>query len=85
MTISKVTAKDVARAIAECDSLGVANFLAKYGYRASLKYVLRHNRRDYPSKAILGVAAGLAPKDFSGGAAHTSKILGRLGYKVVAK
>jgi 5-methylcytosine-specific restriction protein A len=80
-----VTRADVLRAIAECDELGAAAFLQVYGYRASLKYVLRVGDAEYPSKAILGVAAGRTSKQFSGGAAHTVRTLTGLGFEVVRK
>ncbi len=78
------TREQVLAAIAMCDALGVDEFLKRYGYRASTKFVLRHNSRSYPSKAILGVAAGLKASEFSGGAAHTCRVLGKLGFEVRA-
>ena len=82
MALMNVTREQVVAAMAECDALGVDTFLAKYGYRPSRAYALAHAGKLYPSKAILGVAAGLAPSAFSGGAAHTSRTLARLGFTV---
>lgn len=77
-----VTRDDVLRAIALCDLLGEARFLEQHGYRPSLRYLVRHNGRSYPSKAVLGVASGLRAADFFGGAAHTVRELRRLGFEV---
>jgi hypothetical protein len=73
---------DVLGAIARCDELGIDRFLAVYGYKPSQRFVLRHAGRSYPSKAILGVASGLTAREFSGGASHTCRVLGRLGFTV---
>jgi hypothetical protein len=87
---SEVTSASVLAAIAECDALGRKAFLAKYGYGSSLAYRLRHERRTYDTKAILGVAYGiehgcppLRPKEFSGGAEHCARLLTRLGFQVL--
>ena len=78
----KVTRTAILNAIKECDALGKEAFLAKHGYGDSTKYVLRHGGRTYPSKAIVGVAAGLAAKEFSGGKDHLSQTLSNLGFKL---
>lgn len=78
--LADLTREQVLATIAECDALGVDAFLAKHGYRPATKFVLRFNRKSYPSKAILGVAAGLKSSEFSGGAAHTVRVLDRLGF-----
>ena len=80
--IPSPTRESVLGAIARCDQLGVDRFLAVYGYRPSLRFVVRHAGRSYPSKAILGVASGLTARDFSGGAGHTCRVLARLGFTV---
>lgn len=77
-----VSRADVLRTIAEVDRLGKSAFLALHGYRPSVRYHLRHNGRSYPSKAVLGVAAGLTASQFFGGASHTVASLGRLGFHV---
>lgn len=76
------TRADVLNAITVCDELGQDEFLRRNGYRDSVRYHLRHNGRSYPSKAILGVALGLASDDFFGGARETVKFLGELGFHV---
>ena len=76
------TRVDVLGAITLCDHLGVDRFLAAYGYKPATKYVLRYAGRAYPSKAILGVASNMNAREFSGGAAHTARVLGRLGFTV---
>jgi hypothetical protein len=78
----EVTRAAVLAAITECDILGADAFLAAHGYGKPSSYVLEHNGRTYPSKAILGVAAGLKAKEFSGGAAHVGRILSKLGFTV---
>ena len=77
-----VTAADVRRAVAELDELGCVRFLRRYGYRQASRFHLRINGRSYPSKAILGVAAGLEPSQFFGGAAGAAASLTRLGFQV---
>ncbi len=83
-SLKHVTRENVLAAIEECDRLGVAEFLDAHGYRPSLKYQIRHLGRSYPSKAILGVAAGLSSQEFFGGAAATVRVLTRLGFQVRA-
>jgi hypothetical protein len=76
------TREDVLAAIAKCDELGVDRFLKEHGYRPSVRFVLRHAGRSYPSKAILGVASEMKSSEFSGGAAHTCRVLQRLGFEI---
>jgi hypothetical protein len=80
--LKNVTREAVLGAIAECDRVGMESFLTSHGYRPSLKYQLRHKGKSYPSKAILGVAAGLRSSEFFGGAEHVVKHLTRLGFQV---
>jgi 5-methylcytosine-specific restriction protein A len=82
MALKDTTREDVLKAIASCDELGEVDFLAQHGYRPSLRYRLVVGGKNYPSKAILGVAAGLTARQFSGGAAHTVRTLSRLGFQV---
>jgi len=82
---SEATREDVIRAIGMCDALGQDGFLAAHGYRPSLRYQLAFGGNLYPSKAILGVACGLSAREFSGGAAHTVRVLHALGFKVVSR
>lgn len=79
-----VTRQAVEAAMAECDQLGMDAFLAKYGYARAQRYWLRGpvTHRRYPSKALLGAAAGLKAADFFGGASHTVVALKRLGFEV---
>src|SRR4051812_34670862 len=56
MGIAEVSQGAVLEAIAEFDELGSEAFLSKYGYRNALTWVLLHDGKEYPSKAILGVA-----------------------------
>lgn len=76
------TRDEVLATIAKCDAMGVEAFLAAHGYRPSLKFVLRYKGKSYPSKAILGVAAGMKSSELSGGASHTGRVLKRLGFDV---
>jgi len=82
MALRDVTPAKILEAVAECDELGEAAFLAAHGYGESRVYRLVVGGTSYPSKAILGVAAGLTARQFSGGAAHTVRTLARLGFTV---
>ena len=83
--------KAVLQAIEEFDRNGREDFLKRYGFKASSRYMIKQNGRSYDSKAILGVAHGydrrgakpLAASEFSGGAATVQKNLRRLGFRVV--
>jgi len=79
--LNTLTRDNILDAIAECDRLGTADFLKTHGYQASKRYQVRHGGRSYPSKAIVGVAAGLAAADFFGGVAQTVPALQRLGFE----
>lgn len=80
----------VMAAFAEFDRLGPEAFHARYGYRAADTYIVRHDGREYPSKAIVGVAYGfqypdqgpLTSEQFSGGKAAAAGHLARLGFPV---
>tara|TARA_R110002167_G_scaffold143958_1_gene333636 strand:- start:3669 stop:4886 length:1218 start_codon:yes stop_codon:yes gene_type:complete len=78
----KVTRQDVIDATRSYDELGKEAFLATGGYSDAVRYHLRLDGRSYPSKAILGSAAGLTSKEFFGGAAHTVAQLAMLGFHV---
>lgn len=89
---SDVTRASVLEAMAEFDALGRKAFLSKYGYGPSAAYRIRHERRLYDSKAILGVAYGiehqvtpLKPWEFSGGAEHCARLLARLGFTLLQR
>lgn len=78
----KVTRQDVIDAALRYDELGKDAFLAEGGYSDAVRYHLRLDGRSYPSKAILGTAAGLTSTEFFGGAAHTVAQLAMLGFHV---
>jgi hypothetical protein len=78
-----VTREAVLSAMKECDAVGTERFLTGYGYGLSVSYVISHDGKQYPSKAILGVAAGLEAKDFFGGAAGAVRILKKLGFQII--
>ena len=87
--ISSVSRDSVLAAIEECDRAGRESFLAWHGFGRATAYEVVHRGRRYPSKAILGVAAGrelgrepLRPTEFSGGAEHSARVLVRLGFTV---
>jgi hypothetical protein len=79
----------VLQAIEEHDRLGRRTFLAQHGFPDSQGYLLRHDGRDYDSKAVLGVAhryatgAPLRAADFSGGRDVAARRLTALGFEVV--
>lgn len=77
-----VTRADVLEALAELDQVGKIRFLRTHGFRDSVRFHLRHDGRSYPSKAILGVASGLASAEFFGGASHAARQLAELGFEV---
>ena len=83
------SARAVRQAIAEYDALGRDAFLAKYGFGPARRYFLRHEGRDYDSKAIVGAAIGfqhgqpLTASDFSGGDRTVAAALERLGFNMV--
>lgn len=75
MALGVLTRESVERAMAEYDSLGRDEFLAKHGFGRATHYALVVNGRDYDPKAIAGVAYGfdhpeegtLANTAFNGG------------------
>jgi hypothetical protein len=79
----------VLQAIEEHDRLGRSAFLAQHGFPESKGFVLRHEGRDYDSKAVLGVAhryatgTPLRAADFSGGRDVAGRRLTALGFEVV--
>ena len=77
-----VTRSDVLSAVALFDELGSVSFLRRHGYRDASRFHLRQNGRSYPSKAILGVAAGLSSTEFFGGASGAAGQLASLGFHV---
>ncbi|MFE3193100.1 hypothetical protein ACFXHA_29110 [Nocardia sp. NPDC059240] len=89
MSLHDLSNDAVLCAIREFDSLGRADFLAKYGFGPARAYFLVLEGRRYDSKAIAGAAHGhmpgctaLQPKDFSGGDATVARSLRALGFEV---
>ena len=91
MPLADLTREAVLRAISEYDALGNDSFLNRYGYRPARSYLLVHEGRHYPSKAIAGVAHGyvsigytpLHAGEFSGGDKTVARALQGLGFEVV--
>lgn len=78
----------VVQEVSECDRLGAPGFLRQYGFSRSRGYDLVHEGRDYPSKAIAGVAHRYATgelassRSFDGGKRGAARILRDLGFTV---
>jgi len=81
--LSNTTHANVLDTLATFDRLGASRFLAAHGYGASRRWIVRHNGRSYPSKAIAGVAAGLSSSEFFGGVAQVVPFLRGLGFTVI--
>src|SRR6266478_4170966 len=93
MSLSLLTEPQAVRsAIEEYDQLGGDLFLSRYGYAPARSYVLVHGGKEYPSKAIAGVAVGkqhpergpLRSDQFSGGENTVQAKLKELGFVVRA-
>ena len=91
MALAELTAREIVRAIEECDRLGRLAFLRAHGFHAARDYFLVHGGRFYDSKAVVGAAHGYLPgerplspssKELSGGAAHAVRLLRGLGFAV---
>jgi MoxR-like ATPase len=94
MALADLTSRTaVLDAIAEYDELGPQAFLEKYGFSPARTYLLRHQDRDYDSKAIAGAAHGyehpelgpLRAADFSGGVSGAAGKLESLGFEIVGR
>lgn len=83
IALRDLTRADVLRAIEKFDRMGREAFLARHGFRPSHRFVLSYRRRWYDSKAIVGVAMGRGPREFSGGLATVRNRLEALGFSVV--
>jgi hypothetical protein len=88
--LSLIDARAIDLAIAEFDLIGRENFLQKYGYRKSNRFMVKVGRRSYDSKAIIGAAAQwtemgrpLTSNEFSGGVARLSRVFTRNGFRFV--
>lgn len=82
-SLRNVTRDRVLAVLERIDQLGEARFLELTGYQASTVYRLRHGGRSYPSKAVVGEAAGLRPSELFGGVAQVVPALQRLGFVVL--
>lgn len=92
MSLAELTDRDaVLRAMEEFDRLGPDQFLSTYGFKPAHIYVLRHDGKDYDSKAIAGVAheiqlgRPLPASTFSGGEATVARKLRSLGFEVIRR
>jgi 5-methylcytosine-specific restriction protein B len=85
-----LSADAVFAAMDEFDRLGREAFLEKYGFGRAKTYVVRREGNQYDSKAIFGVAYGIAnpddgplsSADFTGGEMSVVRRLERLGFEV---
>lgn len=88
MDLRTISAEDVRRAIALHDELGREKFLRRYGFGPARNYKLVVEGREYPSKAIVGVAhefatgSPLTAAEFAGGRGQTVPVLESLGFVV---
>jgi hypothetical protein len=80
----QISRAKILAACAEHDRLGRLAFLDRYGYARAQRWHLRANGRSYPSKAIVGVAAGLKADaaGFFGGTRGAVQALATLGFTV---
>ncbi|MDQ6641110.1 MAG: hypothetical protein M3Y66_01255 [Actinomycetota bacterium] len=85
---SAVTRDHVLLAVEEYDQLGDEEFLTEYGSGQARDYVLRHDGRDYDSKAVLGAAHWHATgkpatsQQYADGKEGAAKVLRALGFDV---
>jgi MoxR-like ATPase len=91
MTLAALSKREaVLDALRECDQLGRAEFLEKYGFHEARSYWLVHEGRRYDSKAVVAAAHGFQfPEDgplrsgeFSGGASTVQRKLESLGFEI---
>jgi len=91
MSLTEITdPKAVRAAIIEYDRIGEKAFLSKYGFGRARAYFLVADGKEYPSKAIAGVAhkyqfpktGPLSSADFVGGYATVKPKLESLGFKI---
>jgi hypothetical protein len=85
---SAVTRAHVLTAVDEYDKRGDEEFLTEYGVGQTRDYVLRHDGKDYDSKAVLGAAQWHATGkpasrlQFQEGKEGAAKVLRELGFDV---
>ncbi len=90
MSLADLTIAAVEAALDEYDAIGQKAFLAKYGFGDSKRYWLLARGKQYPSKAIAGVAhkylsgapGPLRSADFVGGQVTVVKKLKHLGFDI---
>lgn len=93
MSLADITRKAVIAAISEFNELGTKSFLEKYRYQDARQYFLVYENREYPSKAIAGVAhqfvsanrEPLSSSEFSGGENTVVRKLRELGFFIRSK
>lgn len=83
-----ITRPDILKAIAEYDRLGADGVARQWGYRAARRYWLVWEQQHYPSKAIVGIAAGVTrwERKLNGGQSSPGSavcVLRRLGFEVL--
>ena len=91
--LDKLTRREIALAMQECDALGMDRFLARYGFSNTVvRMADGDDDKPYPAKAIVVVAVGHLPGErilsahefFNGyGDAQSSAALRRLGYRIL--
>ena len=88
---SRVTRRDVLRAIREYDRLGPERFFSEHGFAPTTTYELVWDEHCYPPKAVLGAAYELATGrrlgsgDFEGGKTGAIRVLTELGFSIKKK
>ena len=89
-SLKHVTREKLLAAMTEYDELGPEAFHEKHGTNAQVTkrggrggYVLEHEGKQYPSKAVVAAAAGYTPGQFSGGPAALGSVLKRAGLALV--
>lgn len=89
MALADVTKSAVEAALAEYDSMGGEAFLATYGFADAKRYWIDWQGKQYPSKAIAGVAHKyvdghqlLPSASFTGGEGSVVRKLRQLGFSV---
>jgi hypothetical protein len=86
----RVTRDHVLQVLDEYDAIGSIEFLGRFGFGRARDHVLRHDGKEYDSKAVLGVAHLRATgvlatsHDLPGGREGASAFLRRLGFAVDA-
>ncbi len=82
--VANITRKMVLSTLREFDKVGGKRFLRDSGFRDSTGYDLVHGGKQYPPKAIFGVAQKLSSRDTHGGT-PVNEPLRRLGFAIIEK